>query len=175
MDISYTIKSNRRSRGIRIAVREDGEVVVTKPTRVSNLQVRLIVERKKDWILEKIEEMSKRPKKILAHYSARDFRQNKERAYNLVDNKIAQFNKFYKFEIERVTIRNQSTRWGSCSKKKNLNFNYKIVFLPEALQDYLIVHELCHLQEMNHGKRFWELVGQQIPGYKIRRKSLKLF
>jgi predicted metal-dependent hydrolase len=175
VEIPYTLKSNKRSRSIRIAVRESGEVVVTKPTRVSALQTRIIVVRKMDWIKQKIVEMQKRPKKLLAHFSARDFKENKDRAYNLVDDKIAQFNTFYGYEIERVTIRDQSTRWGSCSKKKHLNFNYKIVFLPEALQDYIIVHELCHLKEMNHGKGFWNLVAKQIPDYKIRRKNLKLF
>jgi len=91
----------------------------------------------------------------------------------LVDNKIAYFNRFYKFHINKVFIKRHKRRWGSCSSKKNLNFNYKIIFLPPVLQDYLIVHELCHLQEMNHSKKFWGLVGQTIKSYKLLNKKLK--
>jgi predicted metal-dependent hydrolase len=79
------------------------------------------------------------------------------------------------FEYGKIFIKNQRTRWGSCSSKKNLNFNYRIALLPAELQDYLVVHELCHLQEFNHGKKFWDLVGGQIPGYKELDKRLKTF
>jgi len=83
------------------------------------------------------------------------------------------FNTFYNFKWGRVTIRNQKTRWGSCSKKGNLNFNYKIALLKPSQADYIIVHELCHLKEFNHGKNFWSLVAQTIPDYKEVRSSLR--
>ncbi len=168
----YTVKTNSGSKSIRIAVHQDGSVIVTKPKRVSNLQVKFVVARRAEWIKQKIAEISTRPKRLLAHYSAKDFKENKQQAYVVAHNKILEFNQFYKFAIGKVFIRNQKTRWGSCSGKKNLNFNYKIVFLPEELQDYLVVHELCHLKEMNHSPGFWALVEQQISDYKIRRKEL---
>lgn len=112
--------------------------------------------------------IKKRGIRASAHYSA-----YKEQARELVVQKIAQWNQFYRFEFGRVAIRTQKTRWGSCSSKRNLNFNYRIVFLPEELQDYLIVHELCHLQEMNHAAAFWTLVEKTIPSYKILRARLK--
>ena len=102
----------------------------------------------------------------MGHLNIKDFKENKQKAYALVHNKVLYFNKFYNFEIKSINIRNQKTRWGSCSKDKNINFNYKIVFLPSLFQDYIIVHELCHLREMNHSKRFWNLVAQQIPDHK---------
>ena len=114
-------------------------------------------------------------RKILGHYRIRDFRANKERARGLVLERLNYFNQFYQFKFNRVFIRNQKSRWGSCSGKGNLSFNYKIVFLPPALADYLIVHELCHLAQMNHRPQFWQLVSQQIPDYKKLRKELKLF
>ncbi len=173
----YTLKKNKRSKSIRISIREGGEVLVTMPYRLPKYFAQRFVESKKDWIEERLNEQKEnpKPKKILAHYSATDFKENKERAYNLVDDRIAHFNKFYKYEIERVVIRNQKTRWGSCSGKKHLNFNYKLVFLPIELADYIVVHELCHLKEMNHGKHFWALVAQQIPDYKECRKQIKLY
>lgn len=100
-------------------------------------------------------------------------REKGEQARTFVENRISYFNKFYNFEINRIVIKNQKTRWGSCSSKKNLNFNYKIIYLRPALADYLIVHELCHLGELNHSKRFWALVAKTIPSYIKISKELK--
>lgn len=97
----------------------------------------------------------------------------REQARRFVENRISHFNKFYNFEINHVAIKNQSTRWGSCSSKGNLNFNYKIIYLRKELADYLIVHELCHLGELNHSRRFWTLVSQTIPNYVSINKELR--
>ena len=175
VDMPYTIRSNSKSKKISIRVQEGGKISVTKPSRVSVRYIQGLVENKKDWIIDQVKRMANRPKKILSHYSASDFEKYRDDAYNLVDARIAHFNKFYKFDIERVTIRNQSTRWGSCSRRKNLNFNYKIVLLPSELSDYIVVHELCHLSQMNHGKKFWDLVALQIPDYKDRVNKLKKY
>jgi predicted metal-dependent hydrolase len=110
----------------------------------------------------------------------RRFTTNKrEEARRFVENRIDYFNNFYNFEINRIAIKNQSTRWGSCSSKGNLNFNYKIIYLRPVLADYLLVHELCHLGELNHSKRFWDLVSKTIPDYvkinkELRRTPVKL-
>jgi predicted metal-dependent hydrolase len=97
----------------------------------------------------------------------------KEQARILVENRISHFSKFYDITINRIAIRNQKTRWGSCSRNGNLNFNYKLVLIPENLADYVIVHELCHLKQFNHSKNFWNLVAETIPDYEERRESLK--
>ncbi|MFM2381617.1 MAG: hypothetical protein RLZZ76_384 [Candidatus Parcubacteria bacterium] len=99
----------------------------------------------------------------------------KETARALVHAKLVQWNEHYKLEYKKVAIRNSRSRWGSCSISKNLNFNYKILFLPEELQDYLIVHELCHLKEFNHGEGFWALVAETIPEHKRLRSELRVF
>jgi predicted metal-dependent hydrolase len=96
----------------------------------------------------------------------------KDQAKIFVINKVAELNKNYGYKINRITIRNQKTRWGSCSKKGNMNFNYKIVLLPEKLAEYIIVHEICHLGEFNHSANFWNLVAQTVPDYKEKRKEL---
>jgi len=107
--------------------------------------------------------------KIFRRYSAK----KREKAMHFVENRINYFNKFYGFEINRIVIKNQSSRWGSCSSRGNINFNYKIIYLRPALADYLMVHELCHLGELNHSKRFWDLVSQVIPDYKNIRKEFR--
>ena len=73
----------------------------------------------------------------------------------------------------RVAIREQKSRWGSCSRKGNLNFNWKLIMAPPQALDYVVVHELCHLHEFNHSPRFWALVGQQLPDYEVWKKWLK--
>lgn len=72
----------------------------------------------------------------------------------------------------RISIKGQRTRWGSCSSRKYLSFNYRLMKFREEVIDYVIIHELCHLKEMNHSKRFWNLVGEMCPGYKILKKEL---
>ncbi len=91
--------------------------------------------------------------------------EQKEDARKLVLERLEYWNKHYNFKYGRVSIRNQRSRWGSCSSKGNLNFNFRIVTLPIHLVDYLIVHELCHLGQMNHSQKFWDLVGETLPNY----------
>ncbi len=79
----------------------------------------------------------------------------------------------YDFQYKKVAIRDQNTRWGSCSSRKNLNFNWRLIFAPMQVLDYVIIHELCHLKEMNHSKRFWDLVKLFDPNYKTSIKWLK--
>lgn len=73
----------------------------------------------------------------------------------------------------RVTIRSQRTRWGSCSAKHNLNFNWKLILAPPECLDYVVVHELCHLKEFNHSPRFWSMVEQEMPDYTVWKAWLK--
>lgn len=97
----------------------------------------------------------------------------KNSAALLAKERLEYFNQFYNYKYGRVVIRNQKTRWGSCSRKGNLNFNYKIALLPSKSADYIIIHELCHLGEFNHSQRFWDLVAETFPDYKEVRHSLR--
>lgn len=76
-------------------------------------------------------------------------------------------------EYARVFVKDQRTLWGSCSTKKNLNFNWRLAAAPLEALDYVVIHELCHLREMNHSKRFWDLVRAACPDYKARRRWLR--
>lgn len=102
-----------------------------------------------------------------------DYLKYKDKTLILAKERLEYFNTFYNFKYNKVVIRNQKTRWGSCSRKGNLNFNYKIALLPPKSADYIIVHELCHLGEFNHSRNFWNLVSQTVPEYQDIRKSLK--
>ncbi len=104
--------------------------------------------------------------------SKRRYREHKEAARTLVHERLEYFNLHYGLTYGRVTIRAQRSRWGSCSKKGNMNFNYALLFLPPELCDAVIVHELCHLKEFNHGSAFWKLVSETIPDYAERKKKL---
>ncbi len=98
---------------------------------------------------------------------------HRELARFLVHQRVKYFSQVYQVTPGRISIRNQKTRWGSCSKRGNLNFNYKIVLLPTHLADYIIVHELCHLKEFNHSANFWNLVALTFSNYLEIRKELR--
>ena len=98
---------------------------------------------------------------------------NKKIAEQFVQERLGYFNQFYDFSYNRIYIKNHQHRWGSCSIRRNLNFNYRLIFLAPELADYIIVHELCHLKEMNHSKRFWQLIEKVFPDHWEKRRQLK--
>ncbi len=171
--LEYTLKVSRKARSMRIAVHPDGHVVVAVP-RIMNFDffVEKFIKGKADWIFEKIAYFKSKNLGPFIKSTRADYLSNKGKAQKLVEEKIAKFNKIYNYKIGRITIKNQKTRWGSCSKRGNLNFNYKIALIPEKLADYIVVHEICHLGELNHSKKFWNLVEKAIPDYKSLRGEL---
>ncbi len=97
----------------------------------------------------------------------------REEARQLVKARITYYNQHYQVPIKKIFIKNHKSRWGSCSQKGNLNFNYKVVLLPPILTDYIVVHELCHLKEFNHSKKFWAKVAETIPNHVELRLELR--
>ncbi len=108
-----------------------------------------------------------------AQVGRRKYLQMREAARRFVHARISALNAPYGFRWKRIAIRNTRSRWGSCSRAGNLNFNYKILLLPPELADYIIVHELCHLAELNHSPAFWALVSRTFPDYAAMRRDLK--
>jgi hypothetical protein len=94
-------------------------------------------------------------------------------AAKLITEKTTKLSSQMGIDYKRIVIRGQKTRWGSCSRKKNLSFNWKLIMAPEPVVEYVIIHELIHLKEMNHSKKFWELVAQHCPGWREHKKWLK--
>lgn len=122
----------------------------------------------------KVVKVRRRPvAKNIKKASHQSYALNKQAAYDLAISRLEYFNTFYNFKYKKISIKNTVTRWGSCSRQGNLNFNYRIATLPSELSDYIIVHELCHLGEFNHSKNFWSLVARTIPNYKLLRAELK--
>ena len=172
-NINYTLKISQRARRIRLAVHYDGGVVVTVPVGVRKRVVDKFVTEKANWIIKKLDYFQQFEGKIILKTSKADYLKRKEQARGFIENKVNYFNQFYNFEYNRICVKNQKTRWGSCSKKKNINFNYKVMFLPENMANYIVVHELCHLQELNHSYKFWDLVAETLPDYKNIKKEFK--
>lgn len=184
MSFEYEIK-NSKGKQIRISINPFGQVVLHVPRLIPNFVAEKFLFSKKDWILEKLSEIRERavkkakpfsPLKLTKKEKRNLYLNNKEKARVLAEARLKFFQKRYSeihgidLSWNRISIRDTKSRLGSCSSKKNLNFTYKIVFMKEDEVNYLIVHELCHLKEMNHSSRFWSLVSLEIPDHKNYKK-----
>jgi len=172
-EITYRLKRSWRAKHLRLAVYCDASVVVTMPIGANLNLVEKFLSKKAAWVLAKILHYKNFSERTILISGKRNYKKYKAAALELAETRVEYFNRIYKFPVNKITVKDQKTRWGSCSKKRNLNFNYKLLFLPQDLSDYLIVHELCHLKEFNHSKAFWNQVTTTIPNYKILRKKLK--
>jgi predicted metal-dependent hydrolase len=169
-----TVKRSR-TRRIRLSVKGDGSVVLTLPHRAPLQAGKSLIAEKRDWIMQARERMLGEPKKLLMQGSVEEYEKNKEGARRMLTERTRHFQDIYGVTYRKLSIRNQKTRFGSCSSQGHLSFNYRLIFLPEHLRDYVIVHELCHLRELNHSRKFWALVAQTIPDYKARKRDLQAF
>jgi len=171
--IQYKLVRRKGSRRVTLSVRINGLVVVSRPWWMRESLAHRFVLDQIEWIYTKTKSFETVDTN-LATLDRSHYLQHKEHSRDLVHKKLEYFNTHYNFEYHNVSIGAQTSRWGSCSSKKNLNFNYKILFLPEELQDYLIVHELVHLKEMNHGPQFWAVVSETIVDAKEKAKQLRM-
>lgn len=172
-EIKYRLKKSPRARRMRIAVYSGAGVVVTLPAGMKESLAAKFLSAKAAWLLDKISYFKKNGQQIFIRGGSGDYQKNKQAAMKLAAERVNYFNRIYQLKFNKITVKRQKTRWGSCSKKGNLNFNYKILFLPAAAADYIIVHELCHLKEFNHSKKFWDLVAAAAPDYLKLRKELR--
>jgi len=169
----YIIKKSRRAKRMRLAVYCDGSVVVTTPLGINQTVIEKFIADKKTWLNDKINFFKSVDSRAIRSFSEEDYLKHKDEAYEVVFKKVNCLSKKYNFSFNKVFIKNQKTRWGSCTKNNNLNINYKIIFLPKKHQDYIIVHELCHLKEFNHSRKFWSLVEKILPDYLEIKNELR--
>lgn len=171
--VPYTLKINSRSKRLRLSIHPGGSFVVTAPKNLKQSDIDDFIIKKSEWVIDGINRLSKFKDVFKFKNTKAEYAKYKEEARFLVERKVLEFNKIYNFKYNNISIKNQKTRWGSCSTKGNLNFNYKIALIPERLADYIVVHEICHLGEMNHSSDFWDLVEKGMPDYKERRRELR--
>lgn len=149
LGMKYILKIERKIDARSISVQcKDSNMIVTIPYHIFE------------------EEQKEAVKQALIHWY-------REQARDIVNERIAMYSQKMGVQPAKIVIKQQKTRWGSCSTKKNININWRIIMAPIQVVDYVIVHELAHLKEMNHSTRFWSLVGNVMPDYKEYRDWLK--
>ena len=158
--IEYELVNHPKARHLKLAVGIGGKITVTKPKWVKIATVETFIREKHPWIAERVESLTKKygANENFAADDREHFLKHKEKAQQFCEEKVAHWNRKNKFAHNNIWVKQLRASWGICSSSKNLTFNYKIIFLPKKEADKLIVHELCHLKEMNHSKHFWNLV-----------------
>ena len=169
------IRSNRKT--VAIQVNSDLSVTVRAPRSASEKDIEEILKKKEAWISKHIEKIKKTKERLEAEPTEKLTREKvialAEKALKVIPARVEYFAKVIGVTYGKITIRNQKTRWGSCSSKGNLNFNCLLMLAPPEVLDYVVIHELCHRKQMNHSKAFWSEVEKVLPDYKEARKWLK--
>ena len=189
--IPYTLVKSSRRRTVSIQIGAGGKMTVRCPYYMGKWVVDGFLKEKQDWIYKNYLEAFQRTSIDGSFNNSDDYtddnlripsnkpedpdlvNKHKKYARKIFEAKVAYYQQFTGGDYTSITIRDQKTRWGSCSGRGTLSFNWRLILAPPEILDYVVVHELCHLTHMNHSKEFWNLVGSVIPDYKIRRKWLK--
>lgn len=170
MDISYKIVRSRR-KTVAIHITSAGEVELRCPMGFPARECDAIIERKRDWI----EKQRIRQQQVgcLPAFTAREIQEMKKAVFPVLKERADFYAPVIGVTYEKITVRSQKTRWGSCSGTGNLSFNCLLAQVPEAVKTYVVVHELCHRKHMNHFAAFWAEVERVLPDYPTSRKWLK--
>ncbi|MBR2889230.1 MAG: M48 family metallopeptidase [Oscillospiraceae bacterium] len=160
------IRSDRKT--LALQIEPDGTLVVRAPRRMPKTAIDAFILEKRDWI-----EKHRPRQPVLPGFTEREIRDLGQRALEYIPGRVEYFAPLVGVTYGNITIRNQRTRWGSCSSRGNLNFNCLLMLVPPEVLDYVVVHELCHRKEMNHSPKFWAEVARVLPDYESRRQWLK--
>lgn len=174
MYITYEIiKSSRKT--IAVEVRQDGSVLVRAPRNCLQSRIDTFLKEKQAWVLAKVEEQKEKEADSMKiqPLSEAEQRLYRDKAREIFEQKVSYYAQMMGVSYGRIAIRDQKTRWGSCSGEGNLNFNWRLIFAPAGVLDYVVVHELAHRKEMNHSPRFWKVVEDTMPEYRKYQKWLK--
>ena len=150
------IRSKRKT--ISIKVNKDLTVTVRAPIFTSDNEISEILKTKESWISKCIEQIKRENEELskVDYFSAEEIGELSDKALDYIPGRVKYYSDIMEVTYGKITIRNQKTRWGSCSGKGNLNFNCLLMLMPPEVIDYVVVHELCHRKEMNHSKAFWK-------------------
>lgn len=176
-ELTYQIvRSDRKT--LSVSIQPDCTIAVRAPRSVSNSQIRRFLVEKQHWLITKYLETKQKQEAIPCSDLTDTQRAALTRRYidaakEYFPKRVAYFHQFTGGTYSRITIRDQKTRWGSCSSKGTLSFNWRLMLAPPAILDYVVVHELCHLRHMDHSPAFWQAVGEVFPDYASARKWLR--
>ena len=165
------IYSSRRTLAVQII--SGGQVKVRAPGRTSKSAVERFLIEKQDWILKHLTKAAAEAAPAPPPLPEQERRRYMETARDIFTRKAAYYASIMGVTYGRISIREQKTRWGSCSSKGNLNFNWRLIFAPDEVLDYIVVHELAHRKEMNHSPAFYRIVESVLPEYKKEQKWLR--
>ena len=167
------IKSNRKT--LCLQVTHTGEIVFKTPKIVTQKRINDFIKKNESWLEKHISKIEEEKKKIqnIEKFSQQEVERLKNIANDFIPKRVNYYAKKMSLYPQKVVIRAQKTKWGSCSSKKNLNFNCLLMLTPIEVIDSVIVHELAHIKEMNHSKNFYTLVESVYPEYKKYDKWLK--
>lgn len=167
------IRSARRT--ISLEITPSGQVLVRAPRYMSETEIRKFIEAKSSWLEKHLQKQEEDLGSVQAEgrFTEQEVEKLIKLARQVIPEKVAYYSRLMGVTYGRVTIRKQKTRWGSCSREGNLNFNCLLMMVPPEVLDYVVVHELSHRLEMNHSARFWAQVEKVIPDYRKSRKWLK--
>ena len=168
---SLLIRRDKRRKSIRFSIENDGKLYCFAPVSLSDGEIIKIIASHKRALTGMIN--SAEEKRKLPSLSSEDVRRLADEALSVIPPLVEKYARIMGVTYGRITIRNQKTRWGSCSSKGNLNFNCFLMLCDAELIEYVVVHELAHRKEMNHSPAFWAEVGKIIPDFKERKKRLK--
>ena len=164
------IRSNRKS--LAMQVKADGSVIVRAPLRIAERRIETFAADHWDWV-EKQRQRLSRQRENARRITEEERQEGIRKAKEIIPRRAACFAARMGVSYGRITIREQKTRWGSCSSKGNLNFNWRLILAPEEVLDYVVVHELAHRREMNHSKAFYAVVEAVLPDYRAARRWLR--
>lgn len=165
------VRKNSWSRGVKFSVSTSGRLSMSVPKSTPDFLVKRYLSLNRDKIREKL------PVNDPTTQRTRDYQKKMlmKKARDYLPYRLEYYAKLYGYSYDKCRLTHANTRWGSCSSKRTISLNIGLMKLPEPLRDYVILHELAHLNHMDHSKAFWAEVGEHDPRYKIHDKKLKVF
>lgn len=163
-------RSKRKT--LSIQVTRQMQLQIKSPLQTSEKEIFRFLQQKRFWIYKQAKREQENQKNRVAR-SEEEIEKLRELARRILTDKSYEYAQVLGVSFQKIRIANQRTRWGSCSSKGTISYNWKLVLMPEEIMDYVVVHELCHLKEMNHSVHFWNLVASVLPDYTVRRAWLK--